>query len=88
MHYTNTLIALGLILASSFLITNVIDKSYDFVKLIGYLLFYYVLIVLFSFLANKYLKIGNSKLIGSIIGLIISIFLWIMFGDKAKKGKY
>ena len=75
----------AIILISSFLITQV-DKSYDFIKLSGYLFFYYVLILLFSHLAKRYLQINNAKMICSSFGLFISLILWFMFGNNAKKG--
>jgi Na+/proline symporter len=73
----------GIIILSSFLITKFLNDKYSFIKLTGFLLFYYFLIVLFSWLAMKYLK--NGKLIGSIVGFILSIILWNIFGHYALK---
>ena len=79
------IIALVLILLGSYLISNVVDKNYDFGKLVGFLTFYYAIIVLFSFGMNNLLKIKNGVLIGSILGFIVSVVLWFMYGDMAKK---
>lgn len=72
-----------IIVAASYILTNFIDKSYSFPKVTGFMLFYYALILLFAFLGNKYFKV--SKKIGSIVGFIVSVLLWILFGKNAKK---
>ena len=45
-----------LIILSSYLITDFVDKSYSFPKLAMFLIFYYALIILFAWLAVKYFK--------------------------------
>ena len=76
----------AIIIFSSFIVTNFLNKKYSFVKLTSFLLFYYALIVLFSFLAVKFFKKNKyNKLIGSVIGFIISIILWFVFGYYAQK---
>jgi len=70
----------ALVLLSSFIITYFLDKRYSFVKLSGFLLFYYFLIIVFSMMFSKFLKFKNSKLIGSALGLIVSLILWFNFG--------
>ena len=76
----------AIIVLSSFIVTNFLNKNYSFVKLTSFLLFYYALIVLFSFLAVKFFKKNKyNKLIGSVIGFIISIILWFVFGYYAQK---
>jgi hypothetical protein len=74
----------SLILLSSFVITNFLDKRYSFPKLSAFLLFYYFLIVVFAMGASKFLKTKHSKLIGSILGFVVSLLLWFNFGDYAK----
>ena len=81
----SSITALVLIILGSYLISGVVDKSYDFGKLVGFLTFYYALIVLFSFVATNFLKIRNGNLIGSLVGFLISIILWFNFGSKSKK---
>jgi hypothetical protein len=80
-----SIIALVLIVLGSYLISNLVDKSYDFGKLVGFLTFYYAIIVLLSFGATNFLKIRNGNLIGSVLGFIVSVLLWFKFGNKAKK---
>ena len=81
----SSIIALVLIILGSYLISSMVDKSYDFGKLVGFLTFYYAIIVLFSFGMDNLLKIKNGSLIGSILGFIVSVVLWLKFGNKAKK---
>ena len=76
------LISLLLVLAS-FIITNFLEKQYSFPKLAGFMLFYYALIVIFSMIGQKVFPNGG-KLIGSILGLLISVLLWFNFGDYSK----
>jgi len=81
----NSIILISLlIIFSSFVITTFLDKRYSFFKLSGFLLFYYSLILLFAFLATKFLKVNNSKVIGSVFGFMVSLLLWNRFGDYAK----
>ena len=76
----------ALIIITSFVITNFLNKDYSFIKLTSFLLFYYALIVLFAWLAMKYIKdIKYNQLIGSVLGFIISIALWFKFGYYAMK---
>ena len=72
-----------LIILSSYLITDFVDKSYSFPKLAMFLIFYYALIIFGAILGSKHLK--NGKMIGSIGGFILSIILWFLFGKNAKK---
>ena len=78
------LIISALILLSSFIITMFLDKRYSFPKLSVFLLFYYFLIVVFAMGASKFLKFKHSRLIGSIVGFVVSLLLWFKFGDYAK----
>ena len=76
----------GIIIISSFLITEFLSKNYSFPKLTAFLLFYYALIILFAWLAVKYFKnVKYNKTIGSVIGFIISVVLWFTFGTYAQK---
>ena len=85
----NTVLIISLvILFSSFIISNYVDKSYDFMKLFAFLIFYYVLILIFAYLFQKLMKNVSpkqSKMTGSIVGFVVSIILWIFFGKNAKK---
>jgi hypothetical protein len=83
MYYNNLLPLALIIVAASFILTNFIDKTYSFPKVTAFMLFYYALILLFAFLGNKYFKV--SKKVGSIVGFIVSVLLWLSFGKKAKK---
>jgi hypothetical protein len=83
MNYTILLIS-ALILLSSFVITMFLDKRYSFPKLSAFLLFYYFLIVVFAMGASKFLKFKHSRLIGSILGFVVSLLLWFKFGDYSK----
>ena len=74
-----------LIIFSSYIITNFLDKSYSFGKLSAFLLFYYFLIILFAWIFTSKIKITNGKMIGSIAGFITSLILWFMYGKQAKK---
>ena len=75
----------AMIVFSSYLITNFLDKSYSFSKLSAFLLFYYFLIILFAWLSVNKFKIKNGKMIGSTLGFLVSLVLWFMFGKQAKK---
>jgi len=76
----------GIIIISSFLITEFLSKNYSFPKLTAFLLFYYSLIILFSWLAVKYFKqVKYNKTIGSIVGFVLSVVLWFTFGKYAQK---
>lgn len=83
----NTILLISaLIIITSFVITNFLNKDYSFIKLTSFLLFYYALIVLFAWLAMKYIKgVKYNQLIGSVLGFIISIALWFKFGYYAMK---
>ena len=70
-----------IIILSSYIITNYLNKQYSFAKLSGFLLFYYAIIILFSWLSVKYFK--STKMIGSIVGFVLSVLLWFMFKDYA-----
>ena len=74
-----------MIVISSYIITNFLDKSYSFGKLSAFLLFYYFLIVLFAWIFTAKLKITNGKMFGSVAGFIASLMLWFVFGKQAKK---
>ena len=73
----------ALIVLSSYIITSHLSKSYSFPKLTGFLLFYYAIIIFFAWLSVKYFK--STKMIGSIIGFVISVVLWFIFKDYALK---
>ena len=77
----NAIIILTLVIASG-LVTTMIDPSYNFVKLLGVLIFYYILMVTLSMLipAGSY-----SKMIGSAFGLGVSILLWFKYGQVLAK---
>jgi Na+/proline symporter len=83
MNPNTTLLITALIFLSSFLFTNLVDKSYSPFKLPLFLIFYYCLILLGAFLGNKYIK-KNGKMIGSVAGFLLSVLLWFKFGDYAK----
>ena len=70
-----------IIILASFIITKYLSKEYSFAKLSGFLLFYYAIIILFSWLSVKYFK--STKMIGSVIGFVLSVLLWFIFKDYA-----
>ena len=83
MNPTTTLLITALIFLSSFLFTNFVDKSYSSFKLPMFLIFYYGLILLGAFLGSKYIK-KNGRMIGSVAGFVLSVILWVKFGEYAK----
>lgn len=81
MFYLN-LIVLSLIILSSFVFTK--NSSYDFMKFTGYLVFYYILIVLGGILGHLVNK-KYGKMVGSIAGFVVSVLLWNKYGELSKK---
>ena len=74
--------AIGLVALNSFLISKFIDTSINAIKFAGVIIFYYFLILLGSYLGSMYL---NNELVGSIAGMIVSVYLWINFGSALSK---
>uniref|UniRef100_A0A6C0I9G6 Uncharacterized protein n=1 Tax=viral metagenome TaxID=1070528 RepID=A0A6C0I9G6_9ZZZZ len=70
-----------LIILASFIITKYLNKDYSFAKLSGFMLFYYALMLSLGYLLQS--KMKNGKLIGSVIGFVLSVLLWFKFGKYA-----
>ena len=85
-EFKKSMVIICTILLSSIIVTNIIDPSYDLIKLLSILEFYYLFMIIFSFLCGALFPLFMySKFAGSVFGFGVSILLWFKYGQFSAK---
>jgi hypothetical protein len=71
--------AISLIIINTVIISKFIDTTLNVFKFTGVMIFYYLLVIGFGYLGATY---ASNEMVGTIVGMVISVYLWVNFGKK------